>query len=429
MAKRLTVFYSWQSDSPSNLNRNFIEKAIREALKRLRSDATLENALRDTIVEIDKDTQGVSGSPPIAETILRKIEGCSVFIADLSYVGESKRGYANSSGNPRQFPNPNVLIEYGYALRCHTHAKLVSVMNTAYGEPNAESLPFDLRHLRWPIPYFLNNSSAADKSNQFERLVATLVEAVGLILSHESLPTVDVKSFVTQKPTKNAAIFFEATADLITDGTDFVSIPEGAKAYLRICPSSVVPPIKSELDARGLAQTGNLQPMGIAGDVNYGRNIFGAIAHESPKSGAIFLFTQLFLSGEIWGVDARCLNADVISAWGMNKKPYIANVYIENSFVKALHNYLIFAQTHLKMPLPLQIKAGLVGIKGYQISINEHQIVGAAIRDSIEWQDEVLAYGKPACVILAPLFDKIWENCGFRRTAEDQAKLDHRFGG
>jgi hypothetical protein len=126
MAKRLTVFYSWQSDSPQALNRSFIEEALLEALRRLNSDATLEKALRETPVELDKDIQGVAGSPPIADTILRKIENCAVFVADLSFVGESKSGFTNASGKPRLFPNPNVLIEYGYALRCHSHTKLVS---------------------------------------------------------------------------------------------------------------------------------------------------------------------------------------------------------------------------------------------------------------------------------------------------------------
>lgn len=93
MPKRLTVFYSWQSDSPSSLNRSFIEQALKEALKRLHSDAALENALRDKTVELDKDTQGIAGSPPIAETILKKIEDCAVFVADLSFVGESKNGF------------------------------------------------------------------------------------------------------------------------------------------------------------------------------------------------------------------------------------------------------------------------------------------------------------------------------------------------
>src|SRR5436309_1721854 len=101
MANRLTIFYSWQSDSPSNLNRNFIERAIVEALRRLHSDATLEIPLRNATVELDKDTQGVAGSPPIAETILRKIEECAVFIPDLSFVGQSKPGFTNGSGKPR----------------------------------------------------------------------------------------------------------------------------------------------------------------------------------------------------------------------------------------------------------------------------------------------------------------------------------------
>jgi len=91
MQRHLTVFYSWQSDVPSKFNRTFIEKALTKALKRLRSDATLEPALRDTEIRLDKDTQGVAGSPPIAETILKKIEECAVFVADLSFVGESSQ--------------------------------------------------------------------------------------------------------------------------------------------------------------------------------------------------------------------------------------------------------------------------------------------------------------------------------------------------
>ena len=79
----------WQSDTPPNLNRSFIEKAIQEALNRLKSDAKLEAALRDATIELDKDTKGVAGSPPIADTILKKIKGCAVFIADLTFVGES----------------------------------------------------------------------------------------------------------------------------------------------------------------------------------------------------------------------------------------------------------------------------------------------------------------------------------------------------
>jgi hypothetical protein len=41
-------------------------------------------------------------------------------------------------------PNPNVMLEYGYALCSKSHSVMIPVMNTAYGP--AEQLPFDMKH-------------------------------------------------------------------------------------------------------------------------------------------------------------------------------------------------------------------------------------------------------------------------------------------
>jgi len=269
MAKRLTVFYSWQSDSPSKLNRSFIEKALQEALKRLHSDATLENALRDTTVELDKDTMGIAGSPPI---------------------------------------------------------------------------------------------------------------------------------------------------------------PQGGKLYLRLRPTATVLPINSELEARSLASNGNLQPLGRVSACGFDRNIFGSIVYEQPANGKLYHFTQLFLSREIWGVDAMILDADYLRSRIKDfSGPHIANGYIEKEFVRALHNYLIFAQTHLQLPLPLQIEAGLAGIKGYPVTLDSLNMAGKALRDVIQWQVELTTYGKPAWEILGPFFDRIWDNCGIQRTSAHQAELVKQF--
>src|SRR6266446_241494 len=105
-----TVFYSWQSDTPAKLNRSFIEKALDAAIKRIKSDATLEPAVRGTELAVDKDTQGVPGSPPIAQTILAKIDDCVAFVGDLTFVGNSLPALTSRQ---RFFSNPNVLIEYG----------------------------------------------------------------------------------------------------------------------------------------------------------------------------------------------------------------------------------------------------------------------------------------------------------------------------
>ena len=55
---------------------------------------------------------------------------------------------------PRPSPNPNVLLEHGYALACLGDERLIGVMNSGTGG-RAELLPFDLKHRRWPINYEL----------------------------------------------------------------------------------------------------------------------------------------------------------------------------------------------------------------------------------------------------------------------------------
>ena len=84
-----TVFYAWQSDSPGKVNRYLIRDALQEAIDRVGRELQIEDALA-----LDMDTQGVPGSPEIANTILAKIKSCAVFVADVTYVGRTcpKRG-------------------------------------------------------------------------------------------------------------------------------------------------------------------------------------------------------------------------------------------------------------------------------------------------------------------------------------------------
>src|SRR4029453_19191697 len=100
----MKVFYSWQSDLPSSTNRNLILKALEDAAERIRKDKSV-----DVEPVIDRDTQGLSGSPDIKKAILDKIDSCDVFVADVSIVT------ALSASRP--CPNPNVLFELGYAVK------------------------------------------------------------------------------------------------------------------------------------------------------------------------------------------------------------------------------------------------------------------------------------------------------------------------
>jgi hypothetical protein len=124
-----TIFYSWQSQLPGKTNRNLIEDALKAAAKRLRSDPAVEE-----LPEIDQGAAGTPGAKNIAEVILAKLEKASAVVFDVTII---------PSQDSRPSPNANVLIELGYALRSVGQDRIVLVMNTANGPP--EALPFDLR--------------------------------------------------------------------------------------------------------------------------------------------------------------------------------------------------------------------------------------------------------------------------------------------
>ena len=152
-----TLFYSWQSDLPNNLNRGLIRRAIDDAVAKLNKDVGVEDAIR-----VDQDTQDEPGTPTITDTILRKIEECSVFVPDVSFVVGGAEG--------RPSPNPNVMIEHGYALSVCGDRRFVPVFNTAFG--NWEDLPFDMRHKRRPILYKATEDLGEDERREVRQALS-----------------------------------------------------------------------------------------------------------------------------------------------------------------------------------------------------------------------------------------------------------------
>ncbi len=135
--KKRIVFYSWQSDLPSKTNWGFIQEALERAIKAIHKDDEIE--IKPVI---DRDTQGVAGSPDISKTIFNKIRQADIFVGDVSIIGSVPIG----NNAFRAMPNPNVLVELGYALGVLSEDRIVMVANQAFGK--LESLPFDLRPRR-----------------------------------------------------------------------------------------------------------------------------------------------------------------------------------------------------------------------------------------------------------------------------------------
>jgi hypothetical protein len=138
---------------------------------RIAKDAQVEEAVREGLA-VDKDTKGTPGSPPIFDTILKKIDQAAVFVPDLTFVGTRVDGSPTS--------NPDVLIEYGWALKSLGHARVVAVMNAAHGDP--KSLPFDLAHHRFPATYNVADGASLDvRQEEREKLAKELETTTHLI--------------------------------------------------------------------------------------------------------------------------------------------------------------------------------------------------------------------------------------------------------
>src|SRR5262245_41018495 len=184
-----TVFFSWQVDRPARQGRNLIERALQQAVDRIGKDTTVEDAVRE--LAVDRDTKDEPGSPPIVETIFRKIDRAAVFVPDLTFVGTRPDG--------RPTPNPNVLIEYGWALKSLRHARIVPLMNVAFGEPTPDSMPFDIRHLRNPITYDCPDNLSEDARRQVRKGLATELErALRTVLDSD-----DFRSSLPKPPTQS----------------------------------------------------------------------------------------------------------------------------------------------------------------------------------------------------------------------------------
>lgn len=418
-----SIFYSWQSDTPARENRNFIEQALKGALKRLKSDAELTDAIRAAELMLDKDTSGIPGSPPIAETILRKIEECSVFVADLTYIGESLAGFKKDDKPKRLISNPNVLIEYGYALRTHSYLGVIGVINTAYGYDHMNQLPFDLRHLRWPITYSLKDKSDPDAKKILDELTISFAERLKSVLLKPSISDPKVDLFIPfVSAEEDPAVFSTSDEDLIPErsfGSEslYFDIPDEGRTFIRIHPKFKVPAFRSAVEAKDKASKGGLRPMGErvnAWDTN--RNARGAIVHASLRDGCLYNFTQLFLSGEIWGVDASAVNATECTRFTNGRSNgFLASSFVESNFAYSVHNYLQFYKGVWPEVREFVVQIGMTGILGYPIAVKGCGMVGRALNQNILWTGD-FDIQQPIDTLLNPFFEMVWEECGLSRT-------------
>ena len=405
----MKLFFSWQSDRHPITGRNFIERALEDAIKGISVDASVEEAVRNTL-SVDRDTKGVPGSPALFDTILGKIDAAAAFIPDLTFVA------TRADGEPS--PNPNVLIEYGYALRCLSNFRIIAVMNVAHGNP--KDLPFDLAHHRYPITYELcDGASEQDRkivrrelAKKFESALKTLLNSDEFRASVPKPPVLPL--FPSQTPLEGKARFrangfplgikSDPYRRLMGGTAENISLDGGPTMYLRVMPQHAQERkwSLSELEngTLDLAILPLAQTSGSIGRVKAKDGIgYIPVTKDSPAPSVTFIFG----TGEIWTINAWTKQ---MAAWFQP----CAIAFEEQMFTNSLET-CVTALERLGARGPYQWIAGIEGVDRYMLHSNRFQRpIGPFMTSEIE-ESGFIEVGENAAETMRVFFRQIYEMC------------------
>lgn len=300
----MRVFWSWQSDRGRRPCRDLITGALEAAIRLSTQSLSLQTSERP---ELDQDTQGEAGLAEIATTILRKIDSAAVFVADVTPVGRTDGG--------KLTPNPNVLIELGYALKSLGSERIILVANKQWGG-SPEELPFDLRHRRGPIYYKLSRDASVEEFEQTKlELADKLASPIAMSLRFAraaAAPSVEPIAHSV----RDTAVWHG-----IEDGlrhrdwfgsatTHEVQLVGGNASYARVTPSAWPEgiPIRDRVSLS--FREARVQPLGADGTFDGGVNEFGVLQIRVREKRDSFTLADglsqwIAKSGELWGTDYR----------------------------------------------------------------------------------------------------------------------------
>jgi hypothetical protein len=353
----MKVFWSWQSDTPGRTGRHLVRDALDAAIQELKQLSDVEEPHErenKEALHLDHDRKGVRGSPPLADTILAKIDSSQVFIADVTPVAVV---LGDKEGDPikKRTMNPNVAIELGYALKV-LGSDILMVLNEHYG--GRETLPFDLAHLGGPIIYKLApDADAKTREAAAKTLRARFVEA---LTPYVQRPTSVAPTHQAIPATSNRAIYFQLGEVLARFGENYDNEEFGYDLadgiYLRLAPTVPQPqtPVATLLSS---LQSSNLRPFyrdrGVVAVNQYGPLLCDFV----PKTGRLKGSTQLFPNKELWG-----FTTGVVQNQGGPKAFPVGG--FERALRTALPSYVAFMAGSLGVGPPYRVEAGAVGIAG-----------------------------------------------------------------
>lgn len=343
----MNIFWSWQSDTPAVTGRDFVKSALADAVAMMVEELDLSEADRPTL---DHDTKGVPGLAPIADTIFNKIDNAAIFVADITLTGATPDGR-------KRTPNPNVLIELGYALKALGPERIVLVANRADGF-RPEDLPFDLRHRRGPITYDLGSGIKTDaKERTRQGLAKDLASALRSNLgSFVTGPAVDPPQYPSIE--SDRSIWFDPSQPIpLHDSVIGRLHAESPRAYLRISAADWKPkkPTRLDIRDRSISPFGEWRTGSSTVPNELGVLVGGWHGNESDVTALAQWFDK---TAEIWGVS---------TAYGRERdgRRYLPTIALAREWRTRLREWIILFE-QLGAQKPFRVEAGLTGAKGLE---------------------------------------------------------------
>ena len=447
----LRIFYAWQSDRNPKLNRNLIKDALKRAAKKVKSDPDICDANRE--IEIDHDTKGVTGSPLISETIFEKIRKCDIFIADLTLISAKR--------SPKPTPNPNVLVEYGYALHALESNRVIGVINESFGQ--VAKLPFDIRSRRC-MRYSTNSLSSIEELR--EQLTNNLAAHLKELLKEISGKNVSFDKKLDNKPAAPSLGHDKVVSPILGSGSQspkHVADAVVSSGYPHSIPHSwwdgtiggrentpltdphhwlkmeYGPHISLKLQFRhGFRKLTNFEtteqvrrhllPLGGARAQGsaMARNADGPVvflaSHTRPD--VAISATQFYSWGELLAVDFYCLRRKKKKA---GETPVIPTTAVEEILTDGLLNAMKFAREGLEARPPFAAQVGFVDVEGYRLAVNPEffhgeKTVGYIHRNQIGDSFEIESTDADPFDLLRPTFEEVYD-------AADEVRPDIRATG
>lgn len=417
----MKIFWSWQSDRSAALCRNLVQDALVRALDTLSDELELDPSQRP---EVDHDTKGEAGMAAIADTIFEKIKAASAFVGDITSAARSDSG--------RELPNPNVLIELGWAWAHLGHEKIILVANKAFGPKRPEQLPFDLRHRRAVIFYTLAKGS---DDAAIEAATAALSEDLAAAL-RTSLAEWLTAQADTPGPTgresraDDPSVWFPEGATLSHQpfhggaGLQSVTPESGARLYARIVPErfDTGTPTPLQVHEARIDGSRSLSPLGPCGSGDGGVNGDGVLRYAARHGGGGETWTavQWFEdTGELWSFDTERLSGGRFHVAYFLKE---ASVFLRDG-LDLLQRFGASGQ--------IRIELGAVGLSGSLWAGQFTYEQSDALRDRVQVSQSRRSWSRDALVeLLTAACDAFAKAYGRRAIAPAKIKamIEHALG-